>query len=512
MKKIFYILPAAALLLSSCGDFLDEKSQSEVIPKTADDYSELLIGNGYPDTNSPSISFLGLMEDDCEGLVNEETDVWDQASMSYIHQNNFAGESGAVTPMPYYTWQPYEEDYNGYNTQINTTASSTTYGQFYSKIMGCNAVLDGIDDANGTQGQRDRVKAEALAVRALLYFQLVNIYGEPYNYNKDALGVPLKLNADLSTDGIPRSTVSQVYDQILSDLTEAANLMDPLDINHADYHINQPAIHILLSRVYLFMERYQDCIDECNKALKMGIRLANLPVELQNTYTSASSNPYSYNNPEVQWVFGPSTRPDVSQYKDGTCTGFLSLWNEYAAAQKGTPMTTADKDYDMRWDEFNLYSTYATNGGVISISPGSTLSQAVRTAEAYLNKMEAEALLGNDADALSDLNTFCATRYANYTQRQLSGQALLDDIRLERRKEFFLQGFRWFDLRRQGMPQISHIYRIEKSGPNVYFVLKHNDPMYTVPIPRSAFEYNTQLVQNPCRDGEDRQPQDALPQ
>ncbi len=54
-------------------------------------------------------------------------------------------------------------------------------------------MLDYIDEAIGTQDDRDRVKAEALAVRALLYFQLVNIYGEPYNHNKDALGVPVRL-------------------------------------------------------------------------------------------------------------------------------------------------------------------------------------------------------------------------------------------------------------------------------------------------------------------------------
>ena len=56
---------------------------------------------------------------------------------------------------------------------------------------------------------------------------------------------------------------------------------------------------ILLSRVYLFMERYQDCIDEANKALKQGIRLMNLPSELGESYKASQYNPFSYSNPEV---------------------------------------------------------------------------------------------------------------------------------------------------------------------------------------------------------------------
>ena len=70
------------------------------------------------------------------------------------------------------------------------------------------------------------MKAEALAVRALLYFQLVNIYGEPYNHNKEALGVPVRLIADLTEKQIERSTVGYVYEEvILKDLLEAARLM-----------------------------------------------------------------------------------------------------------------------------------------------------------------------------------------------------------------------------------------------------------------------------------------------
>ena len=487
MKKIIYAMSAAALLLSSCGDFLEEESQSEVIPKTASDFSELLLGSGYPDNAAPDFSWIEYLSDDCQGYVDLTTNVYDENWNFLGTQDAFAEENQTITPLPYYAWQPNMMDQDGYGNQINQQASSTTYGQYYTKIMGCNAVLDGIDDATGSQEMKDRVKAEALAVRALLYFQLVNIYGEPYNSNKEALGVPMKLNANLSKEGIARATVGQIYEQVLvPDLQEAARLMDPLPIEKANYRVTQPAIHILLSRVYLYMDRYQDCIDEANKALKQGIRLMNLNTELDKSkVVSGEFNPLDYSNPEVLWVFGPGTRYSSDSYRPTMSQDFQSLY---------------DQANDLRWVQFGLGNPQNVNP-IQKPYGNSSLCQNIRTAEAYLNKMEAEALLGQTAQANADLNTFCGTRYANYANQNLSGDALLTTIRNERRREFCYEGHRWFDLRREGMPEISHIYRERKGGPLVKYVLLHNDPMYTIPLPTSAFDNNNALQQNECRYG-----------
>ena len=58
-------MPFVALLFGSCGDFLEEESQSEVIPKSASDFSELLIGSGYPDNYGPDFSWVEFLDDDC---------------------------------------------------------------------------------------------------------------------------------------------------------------------------------------------------------------------------------------------------------------------------------------------------------------------------------------------------------------------------------------------------------------------------------------------------------------
>lgn len=485
MKKYIWLLPLAALMFGSCGDFLEEESQSEVIPKSASDFSELLIGSGYPDNFGPDFSWVEYLDDDCEAYL--DLTGYDE---NWNPIDGFSGSSQAITPLPFYSWQPYMMDQDGYGTRINTVASSTTYAQFYKKIMGCNAVLDNIDEAVGTQETRDRVKAEALAVRAMLYFQLVNLYGEPYNYNKNALGVPLKLDANLSTDGIARSTVAEAYENvILPDLKKAAELMDPLEIIYKNYRVNQPSIHILLSRVYLFMERYKEATDEAGKALAMGIRLMNLPTELAGAMEGNwNYNPLDYNNPEVLWLFGTGTRAGSTCYWTGHASEFRALW---------------DSNNDLRWTSYGLALQYSSD--VIKKPYGTSgLSQNIRTAEAWLNKAEAEALLGNASEANKALETLRKSRIKGYEHTTLSGDQLLKEIRNERRKEFCFEGFRWFDLRRYGMPEIKHIYRAEAGGPKLVYTLKEKDPMYTLPIPQSVFEKNTELQQNDCRNTSER--------
>ena len=102
--------------------------------------------------------------------------------------------------------------------------------------------------------------------------------------------------------------------------------------------------------------------------------------------------------------------------------------------------------------------------------------------------------------ALTELNAFRKTRVIGYTDVNLSGQALLDEIRLERRKELCFEGHRWFDLRRQGMPEIKHTYKAEKGGAVYEYVLQQGDPMYTLPFPNSVVLQNRALVQNPSRE------------
>ena len=73
----------------------------------------------------------------------------------------------------------------------------------------------------------------------------------------------------------------------------------------------------------------------------------------------------------------------------------------------------------------------------------------------------------------------------------LTGETLKNFIKAERRKELCFEGQRWFDLRRYGMPQITH----EWEGKT--YTLKSSDPSYTMPIPDEVLIKNKRLDQNP---------------
>ncbi len=494
LKK--YILIAAVIvtvpLWQSCSDFLEEKSQSEVIPTTTDDFSEFLIGNGYPDRYAPDYSFVSLLDDDMDVDLNATVEVWDQTIGewgAYVTKNSFLSSSSSMTYAAFYQWQPTMSDYDGYG-EANSIVE-TSYKSFYQKITGCNAVLDGIDEARGTDESRARVKAEALALRALYYFQLVNIFGDPYNYNPEALGVPLKLDAAISDAGIPRSTVRQAYEEVIvPDLEEACRLTDNIKINFKDYHINQPAMHILLSRVYLFMEKYDKCIEHATKAFSQGAVLSDIQQLIDNKKLS-NADPFSYvSNNEILFLYGPgAVSSGFYPYDPGRYVP--ALRNLY------------DSENDLR---VTLYNFPVNSYDYITIPHGGQLSQMIRTAEAYLNRAEAKALSGDVSGALRDLNDLRRTRIKNYQNASYSGDELLSQIRDERRKEFCYQGFRWFDLRRYGMPELRHEFLQAEGQPIVYYILRKNDPLYTVPLPTSLSQQNRELQQSSNRSEPNREP------
>ena len=179
-ERILLIIFALGILTTSCSDFLDSKSQDEVIPKTTKDFRELLLGSGYPaPANAHPLSLTGYMDDDVD------TDLG----------NSMAGSDLVKGIFSVFTWQADAEKYEG--TIMSPELASTPYYAMYERIKGCNAVLDYIDEAIGTPQEINHIKAEALSVRALFYFWLVNLYGEPYTENPQAAGVPLKLSSSV---------------------------------------------------------------------------------------------------------------------------------------------------------------------------------------------------------------------------------------------------------------------------------------------------------------------------
>lgn len=462
MKYIYRIFLCSILIASmaSCKKFLEQKSVDEVIPKTTRDLSELLLGTGYLTSTSTIISWINLLDDNVE--FNPTA-------------NNVIGSSTTLQRFPVYTWQPtmYEE-----NASLSGfTASSTGYGLLYSYIRGCNLVIDYTADAIGSQEEKDKLLAEALALRAFHYFHLVNFYANPYNVNPEAPGVPLKLTSGIQLGEIPRNSVAEVYTQIIKDLKQAEAYLQKYPVYRGNFRVNLPAVQIILSRIYLHMEQWENATKAADLAINNSGLLTNL------TPFNAPYPLINYNNSEVVWMYGTRDATLSGSFKPST-----DLLDLYQNTDKRRTLFFAAN--------FLTVTKYATTGSL----PG----KAIRVAEAYLNRAEAnvEKAIAGDASAhtaaLNDLNELRRNRITNYVNVTITDPLVLrEQVRKERRMELCFEDHRWFDLRRYGMPEIRHTYRAAVGEPDVTYVLKEKDPLYTLPIPSIILQNNKAVSQNP---------------
>ena len=129
----------------------------------------------------------------------------------------------------------------------------------YKAIYMCNTVISTMDESKEDNKQ---LLGEAYFMRGLMHLHMVTLYAKPYSYGRDNLGVPLRT----STSGaVTRAKVGEVYDQIEADFKKAAELLGKSRGN-GGYPCKEAALG-LLSRVQLYMEKWDDCIATVDQAL-----------------------------------------------------------------------------------------------------------------------------------------------------------------------------------------------------------------------------------------------------
>lgn len=115
-------------------------------------------------------------------------------------------------------------------------------------------------------------------------------------------------------------------------------------------------------------------------------------------------------------------------------------------------------------------------------------------------------MMGSTQEATDAVNTLREYRFdpEDFEEETFDTQdELIEFVRDERRRELCFEGQRWFDLRRWGMPAITHKWHSDENSTSTYR-LEERDLMYTIPIPTEALEKNGKLKQNPLP--EERKP------
>lgn len=482
-----------AFWLAGCSDFLKESSQDEIRPSTVTDLEEILVGEGYLDKYG-IYNLTDIFTDNvqCNGILSESVKSYfqDREWLFRWEDNMFAAAGGGNNP------NFWEVPYKGIGT--------------------CNVILDLLDKMYGEIEQRESVRGEVLALRAYYYFQLVNFFGYPYNYGdpEKNLGVPLKLDSDVTDERFTRNTVAEVYRQIVKDMQEANRLLMRYDFHRDYFRIGHLAVKAMLSRVYLYMEDWDKALLYADSVLQVKPELLDL---------NRFGIPDIFSKATFVTVYGPTTSDEIiwAREYDVTNAGSPSGGKKY-------PFTLSREFIDLLGISFDACMDESLEDlrGVLFVSWGDDYDdyeapmyplasvkdewhgkyQGIRTAEMYLNRAEAYARKfqkeGNDSyriKALDDLNELRRHRLNNvydFEAVEISdAQMLIDFCLQERRKELSGEtNHRWFDLRRNGMPELSHFFFTDPAEEKIEYKLRTKG--YLLPIPEEAMQLNTKLEQN----------------
>jgi hypothetical protein len=356
----------------------------------------------------------------------------------------------------------------GYSVYQGNPDPADTYvaafwNQGYLTINRINLFLEGLaansSKVDATLGAQ--YAGEVKFIRALTYFSLVQIFAKPYVLDNGASpGLPLRLIGETSgaNSQLKRSTVAQIYDQILKDLNEAeAGLPDtyatPL-LRTTRAHKNTAIA--LKTRVLLAKGDYAGVITEGNKIVsatapfKSPNRVAH---ELQADVVSVFRTPYTSNESILSFPMADTNAPGT-QNQLGFYFNFGNL--EYVMNTTGSGIyanTNWSATDDRRAKLTALNATLGRHSVKFSgVSPFVDYVPNIRYAEVLLNVAEAEAESGSLVRAQALLEAVRLRSDATYKFGTLDKAGLISAILLERRIELLAEGFRTNDVLRRGQP------------------------------------------------------------
>ena len=494
MRKLFkynLAIIATVLLLASCKkDYLetaptDSTSQIDAFKTTTNAWAALngihrymytqFFGNQDQGGQSGNMLYMEVMADDV--VMTAQANGWLISEAKWLSHRN------ANSRVPYYNYLFY-----------------------YTIIGNANLIIANIDGAEGPDSDKKTIKGQALAYRGWAYFQMIQLFGKRFDKASanDSPGLSLVLTP--SVTATPRSTVAEVYAQINKDLDESITLLAGYSRANKS-HINQSVAKGFKARVALAQQEWTVAAQMANEA-RQGFNLM--------TATEYRSGFNNYTNQE--WIWGLHQQADQTSY-------FYSFF-AYMSADfnstniRGNPKAINSALYDQisatdirkqLWDPTGTNTSFPTPPGGVRkkymnrkfLSGGGSSSSIgdvpfMRAAEMYLIEAEARARAGQDVVAANVLFELVSKRDPGYVLSINTGQALINEIMIQRRIELWGEGFRFYDLKRTNSP-------LDRNGTNHdtgltggLFSVPAGDVRWEFLIPQSEINNTNGVVtQNP---------------
>lgn len=344
-----------------------------------------------------------------------------------------------------------------YQTASEFNTSTVSWQSPYVVIGRANRIIAAaeggkLSDAVEAKAKIEQYAAESKVLRALVHFDLVRIYGKPYTENQGAsLGVPLVTEV-LESDAKPaRSTVAEVYTQVVKDLTEAIS-SNALATETEPGYVSVWGAKAILSRVYLNMGDYANALSVAEDIIKNSGAALWTRDQYFKAWDASTPN-------ESEFLFrlnvaGSTDNNDLNgignlQQRDG--------YKEMVATKKFVDMLTSDPK-DVRNDMFlpatapKEVATYGTNKVFLNKLRGQgdnlrnvTIVPIIRLSEVYLTAAECAFRNNDKTKAVEYLNDLVKNRTTTEASLATVDNITLERILIERRKELIGEGQRYFD-------------------------------------------------------------------
>lgn len=379
-----------------------------------------------------------------------------------------------------------ELDYYGYpgdtyetfylhNVLAADPATQSIWDQAYDLVYMSNAVLEGLENTSQLPSDlKQQLRGETLFVRGLVYFYLVNLFGE----------IPYPTTTDYQVNSrIKKEPLAQVYERIKTDLLEAKGLLGDAYPTGERIRANSWAVSALLARVYLYNDQWMEAEMESSGIIS-NTSLYTLEPDLTKVFLKESSSAILQLKPQNE---GSNTQEASTYIFDSAPPPFVALSHATVDAMEPNDMRKMQWIGEVSDGSQSWYYPYKYKQ---QFNTGTSMEYSIvfRLAEQYLIRAEARANQNNIAGAQQDLNAIRSRAGLENTTAG-SPEDLRRAILKERRSELFAEhGHRWFDMRRMGLA--NEILAPIKSGWKATDIL--------LPIPESELLLNPNLEpQNP---------------
>lgn len=393
-----------------------------------------------------------------------------------------------------------------WNQNVASTSEyiNNVWSAGYTAINASNILIDKLKNGTVVSDSLERLyTVEAKFVRALSYFSLVQTYAKPYFLDEDGYGLPLRLTA-ITSDGsndMVRSSVAEIYTQILNDLNEAE--LD-LPTSYSTSLLNasrakKSTAIALKTRVYLHQGNYDKVIEEASKLVPPSAPFqytaGSLTHKLEGNIATVFGGSYVGNEAIFTIPFANSTT-ETPASQSSLAYNYLGQPIIFLAAA-GIVSNPAFSSTDART---SLIGTNAANQKVLrkfttTTAPFRDFVPVIRYAEVLLNYAEAAANKDDLETAAALLKAVRNRSDASYVFADAdidTKDALINTILTERRIELLGEGFRLGDLQRRGQIIPAKVGSIGTSP-----LVLPTASNYIWPIPSGEISTNRLMVPNP---------------